>query len=196
MKRRAGITLLGTMLALALWAISAYSATEEEEAQKAVLKLVDSMNGKKGDVKAQTQAIKKQFEELKPIMWVYKPRKKGGLGWGKEGSDIEMKIGSIGSTTSKEKLTPKKVADMKVDLIRAADLSRAIAEVSKLYPEQYKDDNGKKNPAKWKEYTEKMSKAADELREAAKDGEVAKIKTAANNLKASCTECHGVFRND
>src|SRR5262249_6972673 len=197
MKRRAGITLAGALLAASLWSLTAYSADDDDEkkaikeAQQAVLKLMDSMNGNNGDVKAQAKAIKDKFEELKPVMWVYKKRSKGGIGMGKDGADdIELKIGKIGSSTSKEKLTPKKLADMKADLIKAGELSKAVAEVGDLYAQQY----AKKNPAKWKEYIKDMKKGSDELIEAAKSDNVEKVKKAANNLNSSCTNCHGDFR--
>lgn len=196
MKRRAAIALMGSMLALSLWSMSAYSQNDEKkEAQEAVLKLMEALDGKKGDVKSQTQAIRKKFDDLDAIMHVYKARNKGGIGWGKDGSDLEKKIGHLGDDKSKDKLTPAKVAAVKDDLVKVADLSRAVAEISKLYPEQYKEnDTGKKNPAKWKQYTEKMSKGAEELREAAKGGDFATIKRAINNLDASCNKCHKDFR--
>ncbi len=201
MKRCAGITFAGAMLALSLWSLAAYSADDDDDkqakmdAQKEVIKLRDAMNGNKGDVKAQVQAMKKKFEELKPIMWVYKSRKKGGIGLGKDGDDIEQTIGKVGNPRAKG-MNAKKRLDMKEDLAKAAELSRAIVEVTELYAGQYKDDTGKKNPAKWKEFTEKMRKGADELSKAAKGKEAAAIQTAAGNLSASCTECHAVFRND
>ncbi len=194
MKRRAGITFAGALLALSLWSLTGYSADDDEdkkaikEAQEAVLKLMDSMKSNKGDVKSQAQAMKKKFEELKPIMWVYKPRNKGGIGMGKDGGDIEREIGKVGSRTGKT--SPKKILEMKDDLVKAGEMSRAIAEVADLYANQY----AKKNPAKWKEYDQDMRKGADELIKAAKGNDVNKIKAAANNLSASCTNCHSDFR--
>jgi cytochrome c556 len=193
MKRRAGITLAASLLALGLWSLTAYSADEDEaklnkEAQEAVIKLMDTVKNK-GDVKAQAEAMKKKFEELKPIMWVYKPRKKGGMGFGKDGDDIEQTIGKVGSKTAKG-MTPAKIKGMTDDLIKSAEISKAIAEVTDLYAGQY----AKKDTAKWKGYTKDMRNGADELIEAAKGGDVAKIKKAANNLSASCTNCHSDFR--
>jgi len=174
MKRRAAMTFVGTLLALSLWSMAAYSADDDDddkkankEGQEAVLKLVDAVNGKKGNVKAQTQAIQKKFVEVKPIMWVYKSRKKGGLGFGKDGDDIEQTTGKVGTARAKG-MTAKKRLDMRRDLAKAAELSRALAEVTELYANQYKDDTGKKNPAKWKEFTKQMRQGADELSKAAK----------------------------
>jgi len=199
MKRRAAITFAGSMLALGLWSMTAYSADDDEtkarkEAQESVLKLVDSMRGNKGDVKARTAALKKKFADLEPIMWAYKSRKKGGLGTGKDGDDIELMIGKVGNARAKG-WTPKKRLDMRADLAKVAELSRAITEVADLYAKNYKDNNtGKPDPAKWKEYLKQMRKGADELSKAAKGQDATAIQKAASNLGASCTNCHSDFR--
>lgn len=193
MKRRA-ITCTAALLTLGLWSMTALSADDDDEkkanaeAQKAVLKLVETMkNGKGGD--AQIAAIRKKFDELKPIMWVYKPRKKGGIGMGAGGADdIELTLGKMGGP--KYKLTPPKLAGMKNDLILAGELSKVVAEISDKYAEQY----AKKDVKKWKGYTKDMKKAADDLIAAAKSGNPAKVKTAATNLSNSCTSCHSDFR--
>lgn len=194
MKRRAGITFGASLLALGIWSLTAFSAADDDdkkeikEAQKAIIKLMESMDGKKGDVKGQIAAIKKKFDELKPIMYVYKPRVKGGIGM-KDGASIETELGKIGNPKSKIKLTPQKIADLKDDLIKAGQLSRAVAEITELYAP-------KKDTAEWKKYTQDMKKGADDLIEAANSGEAAKIKKAAGNLSGSCTDCHSKFRND
>jgi cytochrome c556 len=195
MKRRAGISFAAALLALSFWSMTGYSADDEDddkkaikEAQEAVIKLVDSMNGKKADVKTQVETIHKKFPELKHVMWVYKPRNKGGIGMGKDGASIETEINKLGSVSSKAKLTPQKLASMKDDLVKAGEISQALAVVADLYVPR-------KNPAKWKEYTSEMRKGAAELMDAAKSGDVAKVKKAANNLSASCTNCHSDFRD-
>jgi hypothetical protein len=195
MNRRAGMAFAGALLALSLWSLTAYSADDDEDkqaikdAQQAVLKLMDSMNGNKGDAKAQAQAIKKKFEELKPVMWVYKPRNKGGIGM-KDGASIETEINRL--TSAKIRLDKNKVAKMRDDLIKAGELSRAMAEVTDLYAKQY----GKKDEGEWKKYTQDMRKGAEELIEAAKSGDPVRVKKAASNLAGSCTDCHTKFRND
>src|SRR6185312_1389550 len=105
--------------------------------------------------------------ELKPIMWAYKPRKSGGIGMSKDGASIETELAKIGNPRSKSKFTPAKLAEVKADLIKAGELSRAVAEVTDLYPP-------KKNVAQWKGYTKEMRKAADDLIEATKSDDVAK----------------------
>lgn len=196
MNRRTGIAFAAAVLGLGLWSMTASSgppAGDIKEAQDAVLKLMESMNGKKGNVKAQTAAIKKKFVALEPIMYAYKPRAKGGVGM-KDGRSIEIELAKIGNAKAKG-WTAKKRLEARNELVRAAKLSRTIAEVSDLYANQYNDNNtGKPNPAKWKEFVEKMRKDADELEKAAKGDDAVKIQKAAENLSAGCTECHAVFR--
>ena len=189
-------------MALGLWSMTAYGVADDDdddkkankEAQESVVKLIEEMNGKKGNVKNQTKAMRKKFDEVKPIMWVYKPRKKGGLGIGKDGDDIEQTLNKVGNPKAKG-WTAKKRLDMRRDLAKAAELSRAIAEVTDLYADHYKDTNtGKPNPAKWKEFNEKMRQAADELSKASKGDDAVKIQKASANLYSSCSDCHGVFR--
>lgn len=193
MKRRVAITFTAALLALGLWSMTAYSDEKKErlEAQKAVLKLAESMKSNKGDVKAQVAAIKKKFEELQPLMWVYKKRDKDGIGMGPGGSlDIELTIGKLGNPRSKSKLTPAKLVKLKADLIKVGEISKAVAEISDQYAEYYAN----KDAPKWKDYTKEMKKAGEELIQAVKSGEVPKVKKAANNLSASCTNCHSDFR--
>jgi hypothetical protein len=177
-------------LGLSLWSITGYSADDEDdkankEAQQAVLKLVDSMNGNKGDIQGQVAAIKKKFDELKPIMWVYKPRKKGGIGMSQDGAGFENELSRLGGP--KSRLTPQKVAQLKPDLTKIAEISKAIAEVSDHYAP-------KKDTAKWKGYTKEMRKASDELIQSAKGGNPVQVKKAINNLNSTCTNCHSDFR--
>lgn len=196
MKRRVGIIVMASLLTLCLWSLTGYSADDDDdkktrkEAQEAVKKLVESINNNKADVQAQVAAIRKKYDMLEPLMWVYKPRNKGGVGWGKDGSGIEQEIGKLGSASSKIKLTPKKLADLKADLIKTGELSRAVAEIAEAYTDQF----AKKNPAKWKEYCKDMKKSSDELIAAAKGGDAVKVKKAAGNLNESCTKCHSDFR--
>jgi cytochrome c556 len=194
MNRRVGILFGGALLALGLWSFAGYGVADDDdkkeikEAQEAIIKLMESVDGKKGDVKAQIAAIQKKFAELKPIMYVYKPRAKGGIGM-KDGASIETELAKIGSKNSKLRLTKEKIASLKDDLIKAGKLSRTVADITDVYAP-------KKDTAEWKKYTQDMRKGGEELIEAAKSGEAAKIKTAANNLSASCTDCHSKFRND
>ncbi|HTU17089.1 MAG TPA: cytochrome c [Gemmataceae bacterium] len=193
MKRRSAILFVGSMLALAFWSMTAYSQPNNpKQAQQDVLKLVKSMNGNKGNVKAQTAAMKKKYN-LEDIMWFYKPRKKGGIGFGKDGDSIELTIGKVGNPRAKG-WTPKKRLAMRADLAKVAEFNRAIAEVADLYANEFNDSKGKKNPALWKKFVKEMRKGADDLDKAAKGQNAGAIQKAADNLNASCIKCHSEFR--
>jgi cytochrome c556 len=192
MKRRAAITFTAALLALGLFSMTVLRADDEDEekaikeAQVAVLKLVDSMKNNKGDVKAQVEALHKKFEELKPIMWIYKPRNKKGLGMGKNGAGIENELARLSGT--KARPNPANDPMLKSDLIKAAEISKAIAEVTDLYAP-------KKDAPKWKGYTKDMKKSAEDLLDTVKGGgNTAQVKKALTNLNASCTNCHSDFR--
>ncbi len=193
----------GAVLALGVWCAAAapgFSADDEEdtkavkEAQQGILKLM-GMNGNaaKTEAKSIADASRKAAgggdEGLKYVMRAYKPQKKGGIGVGADGASIELKIIGL----SKRTLPPRAVAAEAKDLEKIAGVSKAIAEVTHYYTPKAKKAG--KDPKDWTKFTEEMSKGADELAKAAKSGNPKEIKTAATNLNASCTNCHGTFRD-
>jgi cytochrome c556 len=194
MKRRVAITFTAALLGLALWSMTALSADDDEKktAREAVLKLMETMQGG-GNAQGQIAEITKKFDELEPLMYVYKARKKGGIGMGKDGDlDIELTIGNISNPRAKAKFTPKKLAEWKADLIKAGEMSKAIAKIAEQ--DKYTQQYGKKAPNKWKDYTKDMKKGAEELIKAARSDNVDAVKAAAKTLSDSCTSCHSDFR--
>jgi hypothetical protein len=161
---------------------------EAKAAQDEVVKLMATME-KGGDAKKQLEAITKKYDQLKPLMYVFKPRAKGGLGVGPEGKadGIELKISALG----KKGIAPAGLRKEQADLMKIAAVSKAMADVADQYPSY-----GKKDVAGWKDLNNDMRKGADELIAAVKSGDPAKVKAAANNLNASCTSCHAKFRDD
>lgn len=194
MKRRVVITFTAALLGLGFWSMTALSADDDEKktGQEAVLKLVDAMS-KGGNTQAQIAAITKKFDELEPLMWVYKSRKKQGIGMGKNGEDdIELTLGKISNPRAKAKLNAQKLALMKADLILTGELSKAIAEIT--HQDKYTQQYGKKDMVKWKGYTKEMKKGAEALIKATKAGNVRQVTDAARILSDSCTSCHSDFR--
>ncbi len=190
----------GAVLALGIWCAAAtpgFSADDEEdaavkEAQKGILKLMD-MNGNAAKTEAKVIADKARKaaggadEGLKFVMRAFKPRAKGGIGVGAKGESIELKIIALSKRVSGE------AAKQKGDLEKIAGVSKAISEVTHYYTPKAKKAG--KDPKDWTKFTEEMTKGADELAKAAKSGNAREIKTAATNLNASCTNCHGTFRD-
>jgi soluble cytochrome b562 len=193
----------GAALALGIWCAATspgFSADDEadakavKEAQEGILKLAD-MNGAAAKTKAKAiadtsrKAAEGGDEGLKFVMRAYKPRAKGGIGVGAKGESIELKIIGL----SKRKLQAADVGKQKADLEKIANISKAISEVTHHYTPKAKKPG--KDPKDWTKYTDEMTKGADELAKAAKSGNAQAIKTAATNLNASCTNCHGTFRD-
>jgi cytochrome c556 len=172
---------------------STFSACDEEEqkatkeAQQDILKLVDAKDKGNGDAKAQVEAIHKKYDELKPVMNIFKPRDKGGIGVGPKGKGdgIELRIKAWGS---KRPPSPTDLKRMANEIERAAKIALAVADVADLYVP-------KKDPDKWKKYNQDMREGAEEWAKAARSGDPAQFKKASNKLDASCTDCHGDFRD-
>jgi hypothetical protein len=194
MRRYLRVVLAG-LVALAVGSLAASPADDDEpdpetvkEAQGMVVKLADAVAVGRADVKAQAEAIHKKFpDSLKASMWVFKPRRLGGVGMGPRGDGIQFKVGDIGNPGSRNKFTRKELAQLKADLVRAGRLSRAMAEIADLYAPA-------KDTAEWKKYVEEMKKGADQLIEATNSGDPLKVKRAAADLSGSCTDCHAKFR--
>jgi cytochrome c556 len=197
MNKRKGLMLAGMALALGIWATAApigqgaddddkETLKEAKQAQADVLKLMATMD-KGGNPSADAAAIKSKFSELKPSMYIFKPRARGGLGIGPMGKrdGIEFKIMDL---SSKKPPTAAEVAKEMEDYIKIAKVSKAMAEVTDQYLP-------KKDANDWKKFTQEMRKGADQLIAAAKKGDPAAIKKAATTLNASCTDCHGKFRD-
>jgi hypothetical protein len=191
MTNRVRTATLGAALALGVWiAGAAGSNSADDKGGKVgpynadILKLVDGQ-GSAGDIAKKA--------DLGDLMQAFKPRAKGGLGVGTTADSIkpdgiEQKLIDLGKRKAMSKAD---VAKQGAAIAKAADVTKAIGDVTILYGEK----EGKKNPAKWKQYSEAMRKAADELAKAARKGDAAAIKTAATNVNASCADCHGEFRD-
>jgi cytochrome c556 len=164
---------------------------EIKAAQKDVLDLTKDVTGGKADKDIAEKAgkIKKKYEELNTVMHIYKPKAKGGIGVGKNGEGIELKIIGLG----KRKLAGPALTKEKDDLVKMADINVAMAAVAKHYaPARPKGGKGKKD---WDGHADDMKKAAEELRKAAKAGNADQVKKAANDLNNSCNNCHTDFRD-
>jgi hypothetical protein len=189
------------VLALGIWCAASSpgrgAGDEEEaravqEAQQGLLKLTQ-MNG--GAAKAQAKAVADAArkaaggadEGLKFVMRANKPKAKGGVGVGHKGEGIELKIIALS-----KRVSPDDAAQSE-DLGQIADVSKAIAEVAVYYTP--KAGAAGKDPKDWTKFTDEMTKGSEELARAAKGGKAAEIKQAANDLNASCTNCHSTFRD-
>lgn len=158
----------------------------------------DSSKKSWADLSKDGSAVAKKHE-LVDVMNLFKLRKVGAKtsGWGvgeKPGTimpdGIEAKIINM----TKNAMAPATLTKQAPDLIQMAERVAAIAAATiHQCPEPVK--KGAKDPAKWKEWMEDMYKGSQELSKAVKAMKPDDVKKAANKLNASCTECHGVFRD-
>jgi hypothetical protein len=186
---------VGGVLALGVWllATGGRAADEDEDlkaaqaAQKDIIALAKSMKGGKL-APAQVEAVKKKHE-LEHVMYVFKPRDKGGLGVGpkSKADGIEFKLVNLA------KRAPKMTDKQKADLVWMGQVTAVMGDLTKLY-EAPKSKMGK-TPADWKKYSEDMKKTALEFIKAVESGDPKKVKAAADNVNTSCNDCHSGFRD-
>jgi hypothetical protein len=199
MNRHARRLAVAALLAAGIWALATADGRgqqddkEVKEAKEAVAKLVNAMR-QGGDAGPQAAEVAKKVE-IENLMIVFKPRNKGGFGIGpspgkvspaKDG--IEQRIITMGRLALKK----DQVAKQKEPLIEMAERVQAVAEITQHYMPPKKAGA---TPANWKKYTQEMKKSAQDLAGALKGGDPMKIKAAATDLNASCTNCHGDFRD-
>ena len=172
----------------------------------AVNKMADEV-GKGTDVSKEAAAFKaKHADDLKPTMWIFKPRMGGGEGGFGVGAkpgpyklgDAELPDGIEGIilTLGNPRRAPLKPDDLKKaapDFKRLADVTLAMAELAHQYKPDKKE--GDKDPKKWTEFTDEMKQGAKDLKAAVDMNKSDATKAAFTKLYSSCTRCHAVFRD-
>lgn len=160
---------------------------EIKEAQEALVKLADVLKKKPTAARKQAAALARNAE-LEHFHHAFKLRARGGIGVGpKPGAikpdGIEAKIIAL----RKRVLTAAQLKKEQAALVRMGEITRAVAEVTPFYAPKGK-------AAKlWKDAAQAMKLAAEDLSDAARAGDRRKIKKAAENLGASCVQCHATW---
>jgi hypothetical protein len=164
---------------------------EIKEAQKQILdvtKMIEEGKDAKA-IDAKVLAIKKKFDDLGTVMHIYKPKDKGGLGFGESAKGgVEFKIRDL----AKRKLAPLTLQKEEKELIRMANLNIAMGKIARHYFSKPKAGKGKKE---WDEHIANQNKAARDLIAAIKAKNTAKIKEVSDNLDNACNNCHSDFRD-
>jgi len=152
-----------------------------------VRKLADAV-GNPAALKKQADMMEKKYE-LKPIMWGFKPKDRGGLGVGSTPAGIETKL-----ITELGKKPLKNLPAQAADLLKMTQVIRGIAEVTPSYAGKFT-----KTPAEaktWQGLADDMKKGSDELEAAIKANDPKAVYKAANDLNTSCDDCHTKFRDN
>jgi hypothetical protein len=171
-------------------------AADEKDPREAILKIASALE-KKDSAAAKKQAAALKDAELEAIMNVFKLRKAKGAGGVGIGSNpgaitpdgIEAKLTALSKPLDQNRLNAESGA-----LAEAAYRAAAVAEViHDKCPVPQKQ--GEKDPKKWREWSEDLSKAALEMAQAAKAKNAKDLRAAANRANSACSNCHGVFRD-
>ncbi len=140
--------------------------------------------------------------KIEATMKLMKPKSKGGLSIGKlvgagHKDSIELLIRdyAIGEWAGTKGPTKKEVTDCNADLVKAAQVTALIAQMTPTWTPT-KSLPGGKTPEKWKALTEDMKKYSAELITAAKAKDEKAVSAVAKKLNNSCAECHKIFRDD
>jgi hypothetical protein len=106
---------------------------------------------------------------------------------------IDLKLNKMGKDPP---MSPMTLAKEKDSLVKMVELVKATAAVS-AYQCPVPKKVGEKDPKKWKDFNEGMFKCSEELLGALKADKPnpAEVRARANKLYATCTGCHGIFRD-
>jgi Cytochrome C' len=171
---------------------------------EAINKMADTAAKDGDNKKAAGDFFKKNQDNLKKTMWVFKPRMdkgEGGFGLGPkagayEKDGIEVLIINKGNPKPRnadQKLTKEELEKNAADYIRAADVTIAMAEITHQFKPTKKLPD--KDPADWTKYTDDMKKAATDVKAGVKAKDPDATKKAFIKLYSSCTNCHSTFRD-
>lgn len=161
----------------------------EEPVYTDIKKQADS-SGKKSwdDLTKDGKALAKKYDDLLDIMTAFKPKdsKTPGIGVDASNMGIEAKIISI----SKRPMPAAELEKQAKDLIRMAEVTKAIASISThQFPEKLPP--GKKaTPSEWTKWSKQMNDASDDLIKAVKEKKPVDVRNAAAKLNGTCIECH------
>jgi len=147
------------------------------------------------DLHKKAEAYAKNLDSLEDVMNLLKKRMKDGKGGfgigpkptGQPNDGIEARIQNWGKKAPGAAELKDKDA-----LVQMTERTQAIGEIALAKPPKAAPG---KDPKEWKEYSEEMIKGSADLRKAIEGGDPKAIKDVANKLNASCTNCHGKFRD-
>jgi hypothetical protein len=193
MRRQAWVLVASLSLALGIALLRTNhgrSDDDEEEAKvrkeagEAIAKLLEALD-KPGGAKKEAATIKAKFPELKPLMEAaFKPAK-GNIPFE---PGVETWIIKWDHPRSRS-LTAADIAKLKEVLECVAKVSRSMAYVTDEYVR-------KRGAANWMRFSAAMRMAAEDLSKGTKAADATAVRKAITNLHASCTSCHGDFRDE
>src|SRR5262245_13603633 len=163
---------------------------EAKAAAAALLRLADALEKDDRDA-IKNETAKLQGMDLLPIMTAFKKRDSmpPGIGFGPEpGAYYPDGIEAQVLGMAKKELNKDALEKRAADIIRAAYITQAVAEVTFSKCPSPKLNNP------WARFTQDMKDASKALSDAAKKGDARLVNVAAGKLNASCDNCHALVR--
>jgi hypothetical protein len=190
----AAMLLLAAML-LVVSVAGPTRAAGEKDMRPEVAKVADAFKaGKIDDAKAAAAKLSKvkEFEETPDVMHLFRPRKKGGIGWGaqelanpaEDSLEKKLQILAKGPVNAGKEAGPAE---------EAAYSLAAMAELVKHKPTQKAMANAANKKA-WADWSDQMRDASLELAKAAAKKDGPGIGKAAAKVNSSCNNCHSKFK--
>lgn len=143
-------------------------------------------SGDMASAKKLAAAIGKKAESIEDVMDLFKPKNKGGFGFGPGATDgIEKKLRDLGRDGPKAKDVPY--------VEEAANRIVAISLIAEGYTGNVKE-TAKKKRKDWEKFSQDMHDAGMALAKAGMSKAPAEIKTASTKVNNSCNACHSIFR--
>jgi cytochrome c556 len=190
-----GITGTAFALGLGLTAISSAQAQDKKEVIKKTQAAIVAAGAAlaKGD-SAKVAEVEKF--DLDPIMAAFKPRMRGGIGFGEKAGLVPPNEDGIESKCISLGKKPLSAGDAEKFQGAVSDLAYQVLAIGKATDAKWPESKDKsKSKEKWLEFNAIMKEGATELGDAAKAKDSAKIKASAAKINRSCNECHTVFRD-
>jgi hypothetical protein len=171
------------------------AADQKAQIQSAVLQLADKIAQKDPGVPKEANELAARVDDLGDVMDMMKLRKQKGVGigpkvGGKSDDGIEAKLINLGKHAPRER-------DVTADAdhwAHAAYIAAAIAEIAQQRC-PVKAKQGKKDPAKWAQWSKNMETEALDWAAACQAKSPQEIQRAATKLDSTCNACHAAFRD-
>lgn len=193
MQVRMWLTALSFFAVVGLVSGSAYLLQDTPE-QTAVKKLSDVIQkGKAEDTKKAVAETLKKFDEVSDLMHMYRPRNKGGMGWGPEAGKNPATDGLEKKIQEFAKGVPENIAAQDKNNVEAARWLIALTELTHAKAPA-KDGPGGKTKKAWIDWSNEMRDAGNALAKAAAAKKGADMAKAANKINSICINCHSKFK--
>ena len=180
---------------LGLVSVSASAVVQgDKEHQEIVKKIADEVKkGNAAGAKKIAEAGAKKFDEVADLMHLYRPRNKGGMGWGSTAGANPATDGLEKKIQEFAKAVPANVAAQVANNVEAANWMAALADLT-LAKAPTKDAAGGKTKKAWIGWSEDIKVATNDFAKAAAKKDGAAMQKAASRINTLCVNCHSKFK--